>query len=91
MQTSQSSKTNQAPHTMNQPPIYPKRFGLTRAMTQPKFDLLREIQNICVKISLFQAIKDIPIYAKIVKELCIRKLGRKPKDPPTIHVIGRLA
>jgi hypothetical protein len=49
---------------------------------------MEELQNVCVKIPLFQAIKDILIYSKIVKELCIMKLGRKPKDPPTIHVIG---
>ena len=53
--------------------------------------MLQELQNVCVKIPLFQAIKDTPIYAKTVRELCIRKPRRKLKDPPTIHVIGRLS
>jgi hypothetical protein len=52
---------------------------------------LNELKNICVKIPLLQAIKDIPIYSKVVKELCIKKPGRKQKDPPTIHLIGGLS
>ena len=35
--------------------------------------------------------KDVPIYAKIVRDLCLKWPGRKPKDPPTIHVIGKLS
>jgi hypothetical protein len=34
---------------------------------------------------------DIPIYSKVVKELCIKKSGRKQKDPPTIHLIGEFS
>jgi hypothetical protein len=52
---------------------------------------LNELKNICVKILLLQAIKDIPIYSKVVKELCIKKLGRKKKDPPIVHLIGYLS
>ena len=48
------------------------------------------MKKLCVRIPLLQAIKDIPIYAKIVRELCLKKLGRKKKDPPTIHYIGQL-
>ena len=35
--------------------------------------------------------KDVPIYAKTIRDLCLKRLGRKPKDPPTIHVIGKLS
>jgi hypothetical protein len=49
------------------------------------------LKNICVNIPLLQAIKDIPIYNKVVKELCIKKSGRKQKDPPTIHLVGGLS
>ena len=35
--------------------------------------------------------KDVPIYAKIVRDLCVKQPGRKPKDPPTIHIIGKLS
>jgi len=35
--------------------------------------------------------KDVPIYAKKIRKLCSKKLGRKLKDPPTIHVMGNLS
>lgn len=35
-------------------------------------------------------VRDITINAKTIKELYKRKHVRKPKDPPTIHVIGKL-
>ena len=33
----------------------------------------------------------MPIYAKIVRDLCVRKPGRKPRDPPIVHVLGKLS
>ena len=44
-----------------------------------------------VNIPLLQAIRDVPIYAKTVRDLCIRKPGRKPKDPLIVHVVGDLS
>ena len=44
----------------------------------------------CVKIPLFQAIKDVPIYAKKIKESCLKKPIRKPKDAPIVHLVGQL-
>jgi hypothetical protein len=38
---------------------------------------MTELKNVCVKIPLLQAIKDVPIYAKTIKELCIKKPGQK--------------
>jgi hypothetical protein len=52
---------------------------------------LNELKNISIKIPLLQAIKDIPIYAKTIKELCNKKTGRKKQDPQTIQVVGKLA
>jgi hypothetical protein len=52
---------------------------------------LNELKNICVKISLLQSLKDIPIYNKVVKELCIKNPGRKQKDPTTVHLVGGLS
>ena len=49
------------------------------------------MRNICVKIPLLQVPRDISIYSKIVKELCLKKPGRKRKEPPTIHFIGKAA
>jgi hypothetical protein len=45
----------------------------------------------CVKIPLLQAIKDVPIYAKTVRDPCVKRPGRKPRDPPTIQVLGKLS
>jgi hypothetical protein len=67
---------------------YPNRLIIEKPTTRPKFDILNELKNICVKITLLQDIKDIPIHNKVVKEFCIKNLGRKQKDPPTIHLIG---
>ena len=78
---------NEPSQIMKVPP-YPDRLVIEKPTTQPEFDILNELKNICVKISLLQSIKDIPIYSKVVKELCIKKPGRKQKDPPTIHLVG---
>ena len=60
-------------------------------MEQPQFNLLGEFKNLYVKILLLQALYDVPIYAKTVQDLCVRKPGRKPRDPPTIHVLGKIS
>ena len=52
---------------------------------------MNELNHICIKISLLQDIKDIPIYSKVIKELCIKHLGKKQKYPFTIHVIGEMS
>ena len=33
----------------------------------------------------------MPIYAKIIKELCVKNPVRKAKTSPTIHVVGSLS
>jgi hypothetical protein len=72
-------------------PPYPDRLVIEKPTTRPESDILNELKNICVKIPLIQAITDIPIYSKVFKELCIKKPGRKQKDPPTIHLVGGLS
>lgn len=49
---------------------------------------MSELQNLYVRIPLLQDIKEIPIYAKEIKGSCLKKLGRNPKDPPSIQVGG---
>ena len=49
---------------------------------------MNELKKICIKIPLLQAIKHIPIYSKVIKELYIKLPVKKQKDPLTIHVIG---
>ena len=71
-------------------PPFPKILLIPRPIEYPDFDLLGELKNICIKIPLLQAIQDIPIYAKTIKEMCIKKSVRKKKTTPTIHVVGAL-
>ena len=63
---------------------------LPRAGGKPQFNLLGKLRNLYVKIPLLQALQDVPIYARTVRDLCTKKSGRKPRDPPTVHVIGKL-
>ena len=75
-----------------QTPPYPERLVEQQNKTiLPEFDILDELKNAYVKIPLLKAIKEIPIYAKTIKELCIKKSRKKKKDPTTIQVIGKLA
>eukprot|EP00253_Pinus_taeda_P035643 PITA_35643 len=60
-------------------------------MSIPLFDVLDELKNVYIRIPLLQAIKDIPIYTKAIKELCLKKPTRKTVYPQTIHVIRHLA
>ena len=45
----------------------------------------------CIKIPLLQAIQDIAIYAKTIKELCIKNPKRRTKTNPTVQVVGTLS
>ena len=72
-------------------PPFPERLALTKTLEPPAFNLLRELQNLYVKIPLLQALRDVPIYARTVRDTCIKKPGRKAKDPLTVHVMGDLA
>eukprot|EP00253_Pinus_taeda_P032891 PITA_32891 len=71
-------------------PPFPERLALTKTLEPPAFNLLGELQNLYVKIPLLQALRDVPIYARTVRDICIRKPGRKAKDPLTVHVMGEL-
>jgi hypothetical protein len=54
-------------------------------------DIEDELQNVCIKIPLLQTIKDIPICAKIIRDIFIKKPGRKKKEPPLVQVVGQLS
>ena len=60
-------------------------------MEQPSFNLLGMLKNVYVRIPVLQALHGVPIYAKIVRDLVVKKPGRKAKDPPTVHVVGQLS
>jgi hypothetical protein len=70
---------------------FPERLALTKAPELPAFNLLGELQNLYVKIPLLQALRDVPIYARTMRDICIKKPGRKTKDPLTVHVMGNLS
>ena len=73
-----------------QDPPFSERLMVER-LTIPKNGLEVQLRNLCVKISLLQAIKYIPILAKTIKELCLKKPGRKKKQPTKVQVVGQLA
>ena len=72
-------------------PPFPEILIIERPVVHPEYNILNELNNICIKIPLLQDIKDIPIYSKVIKELCIKRSGKKQKDPLTIHVIGEMS
>lgn len=73
-------------------PPFPQRLDMevTKLKEEPIFDLTDQLKHVCVKIHLFQAIKDVPIYSKETKEACLKKPGRKKKGPQIVHVVGQL-
>lgn len=76
---------------ITQNPLYPQRLTKIGMTSLPESNFLRELQNLHIQIPLLQALKEVPIYVKTVLDLCIKKPGRKPKDPTTIHVMGKLS
>jgi len=72
-------------------PPFPERLIATTQPNPEEDELLGELKQLCVKIPLLQAIKDVSIYNKLVKEKCFRNPGRKKRDASTINVIGQLS
>jgi hypothetical protein len=81
--------TNNATETTTPP--FPERLALTKTPEPPAFNLLGELQNLYVKIPLLQALRDVPIYARTMRDICVKNPGRKTKDPLTVHVMGDLS
>eukprot|EP00253_Pinus_taeda_P028979 PITA_28979 len=79
---------NQA--TTSSPP-FPERLVIPRPIQQRNFDILGELQNLYIKIPFLQAIQDIPIYAKTIKELCIKRPRRNTINNPRVQVVGTLS
>jgi hypothetical protein len=70
---------------------FPERLYLEKYINPSEHDFLDELKNICVKIPLLQAIKNIPIYTKTIRELCLKKSGRKRKDPTIVQVCWKIS
>ena len=60
-------------------------------MEHPCFNILGELKNMYVNIPLLQSLHDVSIYGKFFRDMCVKKLGRKPKYPLTVHVVGKLS
>ena len=60
-------------------------------MLLPNYDFLDELKNVCINIPLLQAIREIPILAKTIKELHLKRPGRKPSDTRRIQLVGKVA
>eukprot|EP00253_Pinus_taeda_P030292 PITA_30292 len=82
------SSSNETVQTVEPP--FPERLTLNKTFEPPTFNLLGELQNLYVKIPLLQALRDVPVYARTVRDICVRKPGRKAKEPLTVHVMGEL-
>lgn len=55
----------------------------------PESSLASMLRNLFIRVALLQAIKEIPIYTKIIMELCLKKPGRRRLEPQTIQFVGR--
>eukprot|EP00253_Pinus_taeda_P004263 PITA_04263 len=57
-------------------PPFPKRLqtdkGVEKQILLPDYDFLDELKNVCIKIPLLQAIREIPILEKTIKELSLK-------------------
>ena len=62
-------------------PPYIERLTLQKVVKQHSFYLLGELKNIYVRIPLLQALHNIPIYSKSIRDLVVKKPRRKPKEP----------
>ena len=49
-------------------PPYLERLTLSKSSPRAEFDLLGELHKLFVKIPLLQAMKDVPLYAKTLRE-----------------------
>jgi hypothetical protein len=83
------SSSNNAAETATPP--FPECLALTKMPEPPAFNILGELQNLYVKIPLLQALHDVPIYARTMRDICVKNPGRKTKDPLTVHVMGDLS
>eukprot|EP00253_Pinus_taeda_P022836 PITA_22836 len=72
-------------------PLFPERLVIPRPIQYLDFDILGELQNLYIKIPFLQAIQGILIYAKTIKELCIKKQRRNITSNPRVQVVGTLS
>eukprot|EP00253_Pinus_taeda_P030302 PITA_30302 len=84
-------KENEESDPKVNPPIFPERLIYPTQHTPKETKLLGELKNLFVRIPLLQAIKDVHIYNKLIKEKCFKHPTRIKKDTPTINSIGQFS
>ena len=89
--TQNNTSSDTHPTQVSRKPPYLEILMLPKVVGQPQLNLLEELKNLYVKNSLLQALQDVPIYARTIQDMCTRRPGRKPRDPPIVHVIGKLS
>ena len=77
--------------TTTSSPSFSERLIIPRPTQYPDFDIMGELQNLYIKIPFLQGIQDIPIYAKTIKELCVKKPRRSAVNNPRVQVVGTLS
>lgn len=70
------------------PPAFPERLIHPSQHTQEEIEILGELRNMCVKILVLKAIRNVPIYNELIKQKCFKHPWRRKKDTPTINFIG---
>jgi len=65
--------------------------GVEKQIMVPNYDFLDELRNVCIKIPLLQAIKEIPILAKTIKDLSMKKTRKIIREKKKIQPAGKIA
>ncbi|XP_024046442.1 uncharacterized protein LOC112100832, partial [Citrus clementina] len=82
-QSQDAQPTRAKPLPIVIPPPFPSRFAKSKKEEQEK-DILETFRKVEVNIPLLDAIKQIPRYAKVLKELCTSK--RKLRGDEKVHM-----
>lgn len=64
--------------------------GVEKQIILLDYNMMDELRSVCIKIHLLQAIKEIPFFAKTIKELTTQRSGRKRKDIKRIQPVGKI-
>ena len=66
-----------------EPPFLQKLIqSIPMQIEEQSFDIINQLKNMHIQIPLFQAIKDVHIYGKSIREACLKKPGRKKRIQP---------
>ena len=81
--------------TSTSTPPFLERLQIDREVEKqilfPNYDFLAKLKNAYIKIPLLQAIREIPILTKTIKELSIKRPRRRSKEMKIIHLVGKIA